>query len=152
MLKPFITITAITLSSYAHATIDVAIPKENCLKAVEVVKNKDVELLKSIYIPIDATNYQYQAFVNEIYDWAYVKNYNGINEFTIQDVKVFDNAKQSDNYVVKTSSDRHGHNVEIWVRYSFESINRTTNADATKGGYCKFALLDNKWYMINLLK
>ncbi|MEC8328408.1 MAG: hypothetical protein VX100_20295 [Pseudomonadota bacterium] len=152
MLKPFITITAITLSSYVHATIDVSIPKENCLKAVEIVKNKDVELMKSIYIPLDVPDSDLKKAINKVHDWVYLKSYSGVNNFIVHDVRVFENAKQSDNYVVKSSAQRRGHDVEVWVRYSFETIDRTTNAEATRGGHCKFALLDNKWYMINLLK
>lgn len=152
MLKPFITITAITLSSYAHAAIDVAIPKENCLKAVEVVKNKDLALLKSIYLPVDVPDSEYEALIKEAHDWAYVKDYSGINDFVIEDVKVFNNAKHSENYVVKISAERWGHDVEVWVQYSFESMNRDTNSEATIGGHCRFALLNDNWYMINLLK
>lgn len=152
MLKPFMTITAITLSPYAQATIDVSIPKANCVKAEAVVKNKDLALLKSIYLPVDVPDSEYEALIKEVHDWAYVKSYRGINDFMIDDVKVFNDAKRSDNYLVKSSAERRGHDVEVWVEYSFKSMNRDTNAKATKGGYCKFALLHNNWYMINLLQ
>ncbi len=152
MLKPFLTLAILLSAPMAQAELDVSIPKQNCLTAVEVVTNQDIALLKTIYMPINATDKQYKDFVKKVHDWAFVKKYTGINEFTLGEVKVFENAKNSDNYRVKSAAQRWGHDLEVWVGYSFKSTNRSTNAGAGKGGFCRFAWLDNSWYMINLLK
>lgn len=36
-----------------HAKLDLTIPKENCFKAVEIVKNKDEQLFKQLFTPVD---------------------------------------------------------------------------------------------------
>lgn len=151
MLKPLLTTAFLAVAPTALGQIDVSIPKANCVKAEAVVKNKDLALLKSIYLRVDVPDSEYEALIKEVHDWAYVKDYAGIKDFVIEDVKVFNNAKHSENYVVKSSAERWGHDVEVWVQYSFESINRDTNSEATKGGHCRFALLNDNWYMINLL-
>ncbi|TKB51566.1 hypothetical protein FCL40_03145 [Ferrimonas sediminicola] len=152
MLKPLAILTFLLASPQGFAQIDVTIPKEHCLKAVDIVANKDLTLMKQIYMPIEASDAQYRAFIQEIHDWAFVKDYSGINEFTTKGVKIFEHAKTSDNDYIRGSAQRWGHDTEVWVYYSFHSTNRTTNAPATKGGFCQFALLNDTWYMINLLK
>jgi hypothetical protein len=152
MLKPFVTLIILVSSPLAYGQIDVTIPKENCLKAVDIVTHKDLTLFKQIYMPIKASDNQYLAFIEKIHDWAFVSDYSGINDFKIEEVRVFEHAKTSDNNDVKTSALRWGHDTEVWVDYAFNSTNRTTDAPATKGGFCRFALLNDTWYMINLLK
>ncbi|WP_428618433.1 hypothetical protein [Shewanella sp.] len=152
MLKPLTTLIMLASTPFAYGQIDVTIPKANCLKAADIVTNKDLALFKQIYMPIKANDEQYLAFIQKIHDWAFVKNYSGINDFTIEGVRVFEHAKTSDNDTVKQSAQRWGHDTEVWVDYAFNSTNRTTNAPATKAGVCRFALQGDSWYMINLLK
>ena len=102
-------------------------------------------------MPLNVTEQQYKQFIKKKHDWAFVKRYTGINEFTLGKVTVFENAKNSKNNKVQRSALRWGHDLEVWVKYAFESTNRTTNAPATNGGFCRFAMLDNTWYMVNLL-
>jgi len=151
MFKPFLTLAILLSAPLVQAELDVSIPKKNCLKVAEVVRNQDVVLLKSMYMPLNVTEQQYKEFIKKKYDWAFVNSYTGINEFTLGEVTVFENAKNSKNNTVQRSALRWGHDLEVWVKYAFESTNRNTNAPATNGGFCRFAMLDNTWYMVNLL-
>ncbi|WP_162618092.1 hypothetical protein [Shewanella halifaxensis] len=133
--------------------IDISIPKKNCIKAAEVVINQDVDLFKALFFPTPATDAQVTQHVKARYDRYFKKRYSGINNFRLDSSlnSYFDNAKKSEIHRVSSQAKSKNYDVEVWIGYAFDSTDPETNFDAEGGGYCRFAKVDEHWYMLNLL-
>jgi len=139
----------VTVNSYANH--DYIIPKENCKKAVEVVLNKDFELFKTLYMPFESKHDKEAIqLINNKHDKYTKRRYTGINNFKIIKVTRIDDAKNNKYQSVRLNHEKYGYDTEIWVKYRFDSTSNNKAVNAT--GKCKFGLVDNNWYMINLLK
>lgn len=69
-----------------HAKLDLTIPKENCFKAVEIVKNKDEQLFKQLFTPVDHipnADKEITKLVDSTHNKYYVKEYDGIRNFRL---------------------------------------------------------------------
>ncbi|GIU45207.1 hypothetical protein TUM4438_18160 [Shewanella sairae] len=133
--------------------IDISIPKENCIKAAEVVINQDVELFKALFIPNPATDAQVAQLLKTKHDKYFKKRYTGISNFRLSNAYdyYYEDAKNSINDVVSSEAKSKGYDEEVWIGYTFDTTDPETNFDGEGGGYCRFAKVDEHWYMINLL-
>ncbi|MCL1066071.1 hypothetical protein L2735_04520 [Shewanella olleyana] len=134
-------------------TVDVSIPKENCIKAAEVIINQDVELFKALFFPNPATDAQVVQHLKARHDEYFKKRYLGINNFRLNNAfdSYYVDAKNSKVHDVSSSAKSKGYDEEVWIGYTFDSTHPEGNTDAEAAGYCRFAKVDEHWYMLNLL-
>ncbi|KVX01511.1 hypothetical protein [Shewanella frigidimarina] len=163
MLKPLLFAALILLSSHTIASelvfvappaeLDISVPQANCMKAVDVIKNQDVALFKTIFYPISVTDAQVAQHLKKTHDEYYAKDYLGIKNFKLINYEnfYFENAKNSNNDSVSSEAKRRDHNIQLWIGYHFDSINPQTNKEEVGGGHCRFALVEDNWYLLNLL-
>ncbi|QYJ76087.1 MULTISPECIES: hypothetical protein [Shewanella] len=153
--KTTLVLTLITaLASSAAVAQDAEFPvlRENCKKAVDIVTNKDLALMKELFLPLDMPDSMYMAHIEKIHHWAFVKPYTGINNFSIDGVRWFENAQQSENETVQGEAVDRGLEEVVWVTYSFDSTDSRSGKSTVRTSHCQFGLKEGKWYMYNLLK
>lgn len=163
MLKPLLSATLMLVSSHTMASeydlvappaeLDISVPQANCLKAVDVVKNQDVALFKSIFYPVAVTDTQVAQHLKITHDKYYTKNHFGIKNFNLAEYAnyYFEDAKNSKNNTVSSEAKRRDHNIQLWIGYHFDSITPQTNKEEGSSGHCRFALVEDNWYLLNLL-
>ncbi|BAJ00532.1 hypothetical protein [Shewanella violacea] len=139
--------------SKAAKKIELSQPYLLCEQAEKVVTNQDVTLFREIFIETPATDDQVKAYLAEVHHKYFKKKYLGINNYRIEKGRelAFENARNSLNYTVSSSSEKFGHNLELWVKYKFDTFDARNNNAHIAGGLCKLAYLQDKWQVISLL-
>ncbi|GGP70084.1 hypothetical protein GCM10009347_39010 [Shewanella algicola] len=89
----------------------------------------------------------------DLHDKYYNKSYLGIDNYRIDEGRefAFEDAKNANNNLVRQSAQMHGHDLEVWVGYRFDTVSPKTNKPRQASGYCKLAYLQNQWKIISLL-
>ena len=138
-----------------HAKLDLTIPKENCFKAVEIVKNKDEQLFKQLYTPLDHIPNADKAItkhVDRAHKKYYEKEYDGIKNFRLVESKLVNYSEDTEYNVVKGTYKKWGYTEQAFIYYKFDTIDKRHNEKTTMYDKCRFGLKDGKWYMVNLLQ
>ncbi|MEL0632703.1 hypothetical protein V6237_07975 [Pseudoalteromonas carrageenovora] len=138
-----------------HAEIDLTIPKENCFKAVEIVKNKDEQLFKQLYTPLDHIPNADKAItkhVDRAHKKYYGKEYDGIKNFRIVESKLVNYSEDTEYSVVKGTYKKWGYTEQAFIYYKFDAYDKRLKEQRTVYDKCRFGLKDGKWYMVNLLQ
>ncbi|QFU24349.1 hypothetical protein FM038_020820 [Shewanella eurypsychrophilus] len=115
--------------SKAAKKIELSKPYLLCEKAAKVVINQDVALFREIFVETPATDEQVKAFLAEEHNKFFMKTYLGINNYQIKKGKewAFENAKNSKNYIVSSSAEQWGYDLELWVEYIFDTFDARNN-------------------------
>jgi len=138
-----------------HAELDLTIPKENCYKAVEIVKNKDEQLFKQLFTPVDHipnADKEITKLVDSTHKKYYGKEYDGIKNFRLVESKLINYSEDTKYSVVEETYERWGYTEQAFIYYKFDTYDKRHNEKTTMYNKCRFGLKDGKWYMVNLLQ
>ncbi|WP_096739609.1 hypothetical protein [Pseudoalteromonas atlantica] len=138
-----------------HAKLDLTIPKENCFKAVEIVKNKDEQLFKQLFTPVDHipnADKEITKLVDSTHNKYYVKEYDGIKNFRLVESKLVNYSEDTKYSVVEETYERWGYTEQAFIYYKFDAYDKRLKEQRTVYNKCRFGLKDGKWYMVNLLQ
>ena len=78
--------------------------------------------------------------------------YAGISNFAIKDYELVADPKSHKVMAVRSNVEKWQASQVLKVNYTFDTRIVRTDKEQSVGGYCLFALVDNAWYMTNLLK
>ncbi|MEM5553246.1 hypothetical protein WNY63_21295 [Pseudoalteromonas neustonica] len=138
-----------------QAEPDLTIPKENCFKAVEIVKNKDEQLFKQLFTPVDHipnADKEITKLVDSTHNKYYAKEYDGIKNFRLVESKLVNYSEDTKYSVVEETYERWGYTEQVFIYYKFDTYDKRHNEKTTMYNKCRFGLKDGKWYMVNLLQ
>lgn len=138
-----------------HAEIDLTIPKENCFKAVEIVKNKDEQLFKQLFTPVDHipnADKEITKLIDSTHKKYYGKEYDGIKNFRLVESKHVNYSEDTEYSVVEETYERWGYTDQAFIYYKFDAYDKRLKEQRTVYNKCRFGLKDGKWYMVNLLQ
>lgn len=139
--------------SKAAVKLDLSQPYSLCEKSANVVINQDVALFREIFVETPVNDEQVKAYLAEEHHKFFKKKYLGINNFRIDKGRewAFENAKNSSNYIVSSSAEKYGYDLELWINYKFDTFQTKDNRAHVAGGLCKLAYFQDKWQVISLL-
>ncbi|WP_105189656.1 hypothetical protein [Pseudoalteromonas sp. T1lg48] len=149
-LSPLLIATAVL--SYNASAADYSVPIENCVKAAEAVKNNDAALLKPLVRDLSPEEEKAMAsYLAKTHKYFTNGSYQGIHNFRTNEVQVIENAKTSIYQRTRKNAEKYDYDEEIWVNYTFDT-SYAGKENGQKSGQCKFAQLDGRWVMMNVLK
>ena len=127
--------------------------KAHCVSAASIVKNQDYDAFKQLVpLKIKGEEQAIKRLVDK-QNKKYTKSrYAGISNFTIKDYELVADPKSHKVMAVRSNVEKWQASQVLKVNYTFDTRSVRTDKEQSVGGYCLFALVDNAWYMTNLLK
>ncbi|MBH0020529.1 hypothetical protein I6F40_09270 [Pseudoalteromonas sp. SWXJ133] len=138
-----------------QAELDLTIPKENCFKAVEIVKNKDKQLFKQLFTPVDQipnADKEITKLIDSTHKKYFGKEYDGIKNFRLVESKLVNYSEDTKYSVVEETYERWGYKEQAFIYYKFDAYDKRLKEQRTVYDKCRFGLKDGNWYMVNLLQ
>ncbi|WP_448546481.1 hypothetical protein [Thalassotalea fusca] len=127
--------------------------KAQCIDAANIVKNQDYEAFKQIApLKVRAEEQAIKRLVDKQNDKYTKSRYAGIKNFLIKDFELVEEPQSHRVSVVRRSVEKWQASQVLKVNYAFDTTVVRTNKEQSVGGFCLFALIDDAWYMTNLLK
>lgn len=149
-LFAFMVLLSLPLTGLAN---DFEAQKAQCIAATNIVINQDYETFKQIAPLKVRTKDQAIKRLVDKQNAKYTKSrYASINNFLIKDFELLEKPQNHRISVVRKAAEKWQASKVLKVNYVFNTTVVRTNKEQTIGGYCLFGLIDNVWYMTNLLK
>lgn len=153
MKNKLLTILALSSLSFPILASDFETQKEQCIDAVNIVKDKDYEAFKKI-APLKVRNEEQaiKRLIDKQHNKYTKSRYAGIENFLIKDVELVTEPENHRTSAIRKSATKWQASQILKVNYVFDTKIVRTSKEQSVGGFCLYALIDNDWYMTNLLK